>query len=617
MLQFVVFIQPSHSVNLALSYRPIGQGRNDTGKSPLYTSYLVRRFAGLPRNRQPRISDQLRRTLFALLGIQAVLVLALIAGAVVTRHSVYLLVDKHLSPASELQHITDAYAKALATAHKLQSGNTDVPGAIDALATGRRDIAEGWRRFAAEPLDREDSRRLRDLYAARAEADRALGALEAMLRAGKTEDMPFFISGTFNAALDPLISASDSLIDELRRQAEGYKRSLASGFYIALPLGVLLGAIAGLVGWWGARLVTTRISAPLADIAMATHGITDEREDAPIPGLDRADEIGDIARALAFARQRSIEARRLAAETRRAEDELHRRRVAEHNASAERAAALDSLFAIFEREAAPTVARLKSAGPRLRHAAAAMSGEAADAQHHALATAALAAQSAGSASTIAQSAGALTRAIDEIGRAARESRAGVGTVRERTIAGRSHAESFDALVNEIASVLDFISGIAGQTNLLALNATIEAARAGAAGRGFAVVAEEVKGLARQTQTAASKIEARLGAVRAASETVLATIQAIDDLVAGLDRSAADVAGAVDHQRSMTRRIAEAIGEVENGTAEAAANVQGLRERAERSRGTAGELARTADDVVGAVDELRRQVNALIDQVRAA
>jgi len=68
---------------------------------------------------------------------------------------------------------------------------------------------------------------------------------------------------------------------------------------------------------------------------------------------------------------------------------------------------------------------------------------------------------------------------------------------------------------------------------------------------------------------------------------------------------------------MPRRIAEAIGEVENGTAEAAANVQGLRERAERSRGTAGELARTADDVVGAVDELRRQVNALIDQVRAA
>ncbi len=132
-----------------------------------------------------------------------------------------------------------------------------------------------------------------------------------------------------------------------------------------------------------------------------------------------------------------------------------------------------------------------------------------------------------------------------------------------------------------------------------------------------MVAEEVKGLARQTQTAAGKIESRLGAVRTASETVLATIQAIDDLVAGLDRSAADVAATVDQQRSMTRRIAEAIGEVENGTAEAAANVQGLRERAERSRGTAGDLALTADDVVGAVDELRRQVNALIDQVRAA
>ncbi|MBX9731138.1 MAG: hypothetical protein K2X59_07405, partial [Sphingomonas sp.] len=168
-----------------------------------------------------------------------------------------------------------------------------------------------------------------------------------------------------------------------------------------------------------------------------------------------------------------------------------------------------------------------------------------------------------------------------------------------------------------ASVLDFIAVIAGQTNLLALNATIEAARAGAAGRGFAVVAEEVKGLARQTQAAAGKIESRLTAVRAASDTVLTTIESIDTLVADLDQSATNVADAVEQQRDMTRRIAHAIAEVEDGTANAATNMQTLHGRAERAHGTAGDLAHTADDVAGNVDQLRAQINKLIADVRAA
>jgi methyl-accepting chemotaxis protein len=272
---------------------------------------------------------------------------------------------------------------------------------------------------------------------------------------------------------------------------------------------------------------------------------------------------------------------------------------------------------VFESQAGDVVAGLKSAGPHLRETAAAMSGEAAEAEHHALATASLAEQSADSARTIAQSSSALATAIDHISSAANDSRAGVGTVRARTLAGRDHAESLGALVSEIASVLDFIAVIAGQTNLLALNATIEAARAGPAGRGFAVVAEEVKGLARQTQTAAGKIESRLSAVREASATVLSTIESIDSLVAGLDQSAANVAGAVEQQRDMTRRIARAIAEVEDGTAHAAANMQSLHVRAERTRGTATDLARTADDVAGNVDRLRDQINQLIADVRAA
>lgn len=563
------------------------------------------------------IGVALRRVFVALLAIQGVLALMLIIGAFSTSNAMRVLVREKIYPIAQLQLVTDNYAKALATAHKVVSGNTSSAGALDVIITARQEIARNWKLFRAHDLDPRHAAMISRVDAARGNANRAIDGLDRLIRDGQTEKLAFFVSGPLNAAIDPLTGASDSLIAALRKDVGAEQRTMQNRYWRAYVVVTIVTVMAILVGWWGMRTVSQRITRPLAAIAVATHHITDDKHDAIIPGLDRDDEIGAIARALAFARQRSIDARRLSEESLRAGETLHRREVKDHAAKAKRAADLDALFAIFEGQAGSVVDGLKSAGPRLRETAAAMSGEAAEAEHHALATAALAEQSAASARTIAQSSAALASAIDNIGRAANDSRNGVGTVRTRTLAGRDHAESLGELVNEIASVLDFIAIIAGQTNLLALNATIEAARAGPAGRGFAVVAEEVKGLARQTQLAAGKIESRLAAVREASATVLSTIESIDSLVAGLDQSATNVADAVEQQRDMTRRIARAIAEVEGGTADAAASMQTLHGRAERTRGTASDLASTADAVAGNVDRLRGHINQLIADVRAA
>jgi len=67
--------------------------------------------------------------------------------------------------------------------------------------------------------------------------------------------------------------------------------------------------------------------------------------------------------------------------------------------------------------------------------------------------------------------------------------------------------------DEISSVTNLVSEIAGNTHLLGLNAAIQAARAGEYGRGFMVVAEEIRKMSEKTKEATKTTSKQLEEVQ--------------------------------------------------------------------------------------------------------
>lgn len=551
------------------------------------------------------------------IGMQAVLACALVLGTAVTHRSVTTLVVGRMAPIDALQTVSGSYSEALDIAQKVRSGNLDPAGGTVAAENAVARAEAAWSRFDRRAVERLHPAEIAALVAAIDGAKEASAVLIRKLRARDTEALDFFVSGTMFAAIDPLLGTARTLTNELQADAANERRALDAVLYLSYFLVTLLSVGAGALALWGLRMANTQINAPLAEIAAATQRIGLESGDDDIPGLDRTDEIGDIARALKFARERANEARRMTEAARRAEAELHQREQAEHRVRAERGKLLDTLFARFEGDLSGIVARLAEAGRQMRKAATGMSDRANDAERDSLSTAALAQQAAEGLRDVSASGQALATSIDRIRDSAVGVRENVATARTQTRDNRDRAHMLDTLVGEINGTLELIDAIARQTNLLALNASIEAARAGDSGRGFAVVAEEVKMLARRTRDAAGEIDARLARMRDTAHNVARSSEAIDTLVASLDESAASIAEAVDHQRTATREIAYAMSSVEQGTEEAASGMGQLRARAESARETAQDLLTIADAIASQSEHLRREVSGLVDTVKAA
>jgi len=142
----------------------------------------------------------------------------------------------------------------------------------------------------------------------------------------------------------------------------------------------------------------------------------------------------------------------------------------------------------------------------------------------------------------------------------------------------------------IGQVMAVINDIADQTNLLALNAAIEAARAGEAGRGFAVVADEVRKLAEKTMHATKEVE---------------------DAVALIQESTADVVKEMDNNQGRVVRTSEMAEEAGKVLGEVVSQSDLIADMVRNIATAAEEQSATSDEInnnVNGISSLSKKVS---------
>ena len=349
----------------------------------------------------------------------------------------------------------------------------------------------------------------------------------------------------------------------------------------ALMIGVLLLLSVG-IAWAVARSVTRPLSALRLRMAALSNGMLA----APVPGIERRDEVGEMARAVAVFRDHMEREEQLTA----AQDADRQR------AEQAQRAALAEMARTIEGEAGAALRQIGDRTAAMAATADAMSVSAGQTGEAARDAAAAAERAMARVQTSASTAGHLADSIGGISSQVSQSTALVG--RAVTAGGEARAtiEALNEQVAHIGAVADMIAEIAAKTNLLALNATIEAARAGEAGKGFAVVASEVKALANQTARSTEEIARHIGQVRSATGASAAAVLRIEQTINEVSAIAGQIAAGVEQQGTATSEIARNMAEATD-----AANAM---------TGRTGELSGTAADTGRLAVEVRDNIVAL-------
>ena len=361
----------------------------------------------------------------------------------------------------------------------------------------------------------------------------------------------------------------------------------------------LIGSVA--FSFLGIARPMTRLNSALGEMAGGNLDIV-------IPGANRGDEIGDLAKTVTVIRENAEQKARDEAEAKIKQDQV---------AAQRRKADMIRLADDFESAVGEIVETVSSASTELEASASTLTSSANRAQELPTMVAAASEEASTNVQSVASATEEMASSVNEISRQVQESARMANEAVDQARKTNDRVSQLSKAAARIGDVVELINTIAGQTNLLALNATIEAARAGEAGRGFAVVASEVKALAEQTAKATGEIGQQINGIQSATQDSVNAIKEISGTIEKLSEISSTIAAAVEEQGAATQEISRNVQQAAQGTMQVSSNITDVQRGAGETGLASSQVLSAAQSLSGDSNRLKLEVGKFLDSVRAA
>ena len=388
-----------------------------------------------------------------------------------------------------------------------------------------------------------------------------------------------------------------ALRDELVRIGEIEGRSLAVWLIAVAAASLLIFAIIML-------LVSQRISRPLVKITEAVRAVARGDWKSEVTGVNRVDEVGDIARAVIVLQHSLQERDRLRSDIAHAESVKKRRE------------ALEDAIRRFDRIMRSVLLSVSNSVETMDETTRELARVSAVAEGEAVEAAFVSENTVSNVSAVRSATERLSAAISETVDGIRQA---ADVISLSNVAAQSASTSADDLTRtagEIDAIMRAVADIAAQTNALALNATIQATRAAAGTGNFAGVVSDIKTLSDRIGKANEDITRRLLAIRGATSDTVGSVRSMVQKLDIVLHQTRTIALAMERQDAVTREIAESMTAAAQGTINVSSSVDRLKATIEDARGASMKVVTKATDMADEAHRLDSTVKSFLREVTA-